>query len=613
MSAGATGSLLRDIVEVEVALDHSCALNSRGEVFCWGEGGQGELGHAAAFDSTSPLRTKGVGKGFGNSGTLSGIVQISLQHATSCALGRNGQVSCWGGASSNGQLGRGTLSSSAKRYPGYVLTGPNAPPLKGIVQVSVGAGHTCALTSQGKVWCWGGGAYGSQGHGVLLIPTGDPATSTIPYPVAVVDSSGNAGSTLSGVTQLSTGFAQTCALKTDGTVYCWGTGYLSGQNTIAYPWHLSALSDVSALTQPFGSIASASQTVKCALRTSGRAQCWGDNQAAQLTHGLGGNRGLTWIRANSSDNLTEIAEIRAGAEGACALLDTGTLKCWGQRAYAAIGGSDTTVVFPRPVLSDSSGTPFASGARSSHYVCRKNFSKCAISAVSLAPGGGQSNYIMKNAAPIISLYGLQDGQTLGLYSDATCSAAFSGAEVSGSSTTDPQSVTLSNAVTDRDVFLYYKLTGDNQISNSLCFKSPVILNRVAPPAPSGFSFPNDSSATVHNGEPILTAIPDKIRVAVTINQVGRPREHAVKVYFENSTCNDSSALIGQKNYYSNGNVDLDMGNPNYQWGSYDPLNAPRQPFRFYAQTSNSAGNTSACTESPRVHIPVPNPNPNPNG
>ena len=73
----------------------------------------------------------------------------------------------------------------------------------------------CALKADGTVWCWG---YGAQGE------LGNDASVNKDHPVQVVarDGGANAGDFLGGVVQVSTGNDHTCALKADGTVRCWG-------------------------------------------------------------------------------------------------------------------------------------------------------------------------------------------------------------------------------------------------------------------------------------------------------------------------------------------------------------------------------------------------------
>ena len=170
---------------------HTCALTSSGGVKCWGNGDNGELGNDETDDKDHPVD---VVDGDGSSTTpLTGIVQISSGYYHTCALTSSGGVVCWGKGSS-GQLGND--GTDDKDHPVDVVDGDGSTtPLTGIVQVSVGPWHTCALTSSGGVKCWGanwGGRLGNDG------------TDNKDHPVDVVDGDGST-TPLTGIVQVSAG------------------------------------------------------------------------------------------------------------------------------------------------------------------------------------------------------------------------------------------------------------------------------------------------------------------------------------------------------------------------------------------------------------------------
>jgi alpha-tubulin suppressor-like RCC1 family protein len=118
--------------------------------------------------------------------------------AHNCALTRAGGVQCWG---SNGQrqLGNGTVRDSFIPVDVVGLS-------RGVVAISSGTEHVCALLREGTVKCWGGNVYGQLGSGVF--------NNVVITPVDVVG--------LSGVVAIGAGFFHTCAITSAGALSCWG-------------------------------------------------------------------------------------------------------------------------------------------------------------------------------------------------------------------------------------------------------------------------------------------------------------------------------------------------------------------------------------------------------
>jgi alpha-tubulin suppressor-like RCC1 family protein len=109
----------------------------------------------------------------------------------------DGSVRC-AGENDYGQLGDGTTTN---RYAAAPVVG-----LDGAMVIAAGGAFTCALKSDGTVWCWGlNSEIGQLGDRTMV----DRST-----PVAVYG--------LSQVTGISVGVNHACATKTDGTVWCWG-------------------------------------------------------------------------------------------------------------------------------------------------------------------------------------------------------------------------------------------------------------------------------------------------------------------------------------------------------------------------------------------------------
>src|SRR6476620_6971432 len=162
------------------------------------------------------------------------ITRLSAAPDHTCALTNEGGVKCWG-LNEHGQLGDGTLNTSTTPVD---VSGVSS----GVLEVSAGYSETGSLSTGGGVECWGYNADGQLGDGT----TNDSTT-----PVDVVGLS-------SGIVAISTGpggqgAAHACGVTTGGDVMCWGSNYGSTPVLVGSPSSFAAVS--------------AGQTHTCALTT----------------------------------------------------------------------------------------------------------------------------------------------------------------------------------------------------------------------------------------------------------------------------------------------------------------------------------------------------------
>ena len=148
--AGAYGEArtLRPKRAIAAGAYHACAVSSTGAVRCWGANEEGQLGDGTTTDSSVPVPVVGLG---------SGVASVSLGYDNGCALMVSGEIKCWG-RYGDVQLGEGP---PAKRLTPVDV--PNPP--SGVVAISVGKNHACALTGSGAVYCWGSNELGQLGGG----------------------------------------------------------------------------------------------------------------------------------------------------------------------------------------------------------------------------------------------------------------------------------------------------------------------------------------------------------------------------------------------------------------------------------------------------------------
>ena len=142
--------VLDNIKQVALGANHSCTLTNDGEVKCWGRNNKGQLGNHSTTDSSYPVD---VHTDSSNTDILSDIEQISLGSEHTCALTTTGKVKCWG-EGEYGRLGNGETSDSNTQVDVCAAApagNSNCDLLEDISAISLGTGfHTCALTTRWK-------------------------------------------------------------------------------------------------------------------------------------------------------------------------------------------------------------------------------------------------------------------------------------------------------------------------------------------------------------------------------------------------------------------------------------------------------------------------------
>ena len=283
---------------------HSCAVTTKGKVLCWGYNANGQLGDGTTTSRTSPVAVANVGVK---------AKAVSSGYVSTCEVTTKGAALCWG-YNSTGQLGNNTTTASLTPVPVYGLG-------KGVKAISVGYYHACALTTKGKVWCWG---YNNVGQ------LGDGTTTQSPKPVAVAGLA-------KGVKAISVGYFHTCAITAKGAAKCWGnntSGQLGDNSTTDRPSPVSAYGLNSHVKQ----ISTGYQTT-CAVTTKGKALCWGSNTYGQLGDGTTTNSPKPVVVSGLAKHTSVV---KAGVNHTCALTTKGKALCWGNNTYGQLG--DNSVV-----------------------------------------------------------------------------------------------------------------------------------------------------------------------------------------------------------------------------------------------------------------------------
>ncbi|KAM4682548.1 E3 ubiquitin-protein ligase HERC2 isoform 7-T7 [Amazona ochrocephala] len=248
----------RNIVKIAAHSDghHYLALSANGEVFSWGCGDGGRLGHGDTVPLEEPKMISAL------SGKQAGkhVVHIACGSTYSAAITAEGELYTWG-RGNYGRLGHG--SSEDQTIP-MLVTG-----LKGlkVIDVSCGSGdaQTLAVTENGQVWSWGDGDYGKLGRG------GSDGCKTPKLIEKLQDLD---------IVKVRCGSQFSIALTKDGQVYTWGKGdnQRLGHGTeehVRYPKLLDGLKGKKVIDVAAGS------THCLALTEDSEVHSWGSNDQCQ--------------------------------------------------------------------------------------------------------------------------------------------------------------------------------------------------------------------------------------------------------------------------------------------------------------------------------------------
>ncbi len=253
--------LLNNVVSVSSGDNHTAAIKTDGSLWMWGGNYNGQLGNGTKKDSLVPIMV------------LKNVVSVSSGYNYTAAIKTDGSLWMWG-SNEYGKLGKGASGDST--VPVKVL--------ENVVSVSSGYHHTAAIKSDGSLWMWGSNGYGKLGNGGKGNHEISDGIELVPIqnvPTKVMDDVATVNCTL----------ANTAAITKDGSLWMWGSNF-SGQlgngdfgkfvNYKTLP--IKVMDDVAYV--------SGGSEFTAAIKTDGSLWMWGSNATGELGNGYDGNKKL---------------------------------------------------------------------------------------------------------------------------------------------------------------------------------------------------------------------------------------------------------------------------------------------------------------------------------
>ena len=283
--------------KIAAGLNHTCAIDRSGTLYCWGNGGNGEIGDGAATFRAVPTRVSGLGT----------VKAVAAGSWDSCAIDNADALWCWG--------------SMGDRVPAPLAAAAGVR----VRAVSLGSDHGCYVDDSSQVFCWGNTTFGKRGD----LNPGDA-----PTPVRRADDS-----LLRDAVSVAVGVNHSCAQLADGSVWCWGADVAFGIHDLATRV-MRRLPDGSRMDFTATGRVIAGRYHTCAIESSsGQPMCWGHNEQGQLGDGTT----LSRDDAMPADIFGAVS-LAAGAWHTCATRAS-DMYCWGY-GFMGNGGERETLLSP---------------------------------------------------------------------------------------------------------------------------------------------------------------------------------------------------------------------------------------------------------------------------
>lgn len=297
------------------------------------------------------------------------VMQLAAGGFHSCALFTNGDVKCWG-QNTHGQLGQGHVNHIGDDEDLIGLS----PIVLGeeAIYISAGLYHSCAVLKSFKLRCWGQNSNGQLGLG----HTDNIGDNELPTDVSFVSIPG-------AVERVYSGTRYNCALNSSGDIYCFGE---NAQGQLGYG-HQSSVGD-DELPSSAGKVSIGGRAVQmdvstisshaCAVLSTGSMRCWGLNSSGQLglghTQNIGDNELPSSIAAIDF-NGRKVRQVATGNAHNCTLLDDNTVNCFGGNFFGQLGRGNQETIGDDELPKNAGAI---NGEENALFIATGNFSTCMI-------------------------------------------------------------------------------------------------------------------------------------------------------------------------------------------------------------------------------------------
>lgn len=303
-------------IKVKVGKQFGCAISSLGKLKCFGDNTYGQAGNGSLSPQLTPVVIDS-----GNN-----YSDISLSSFVSCAITTSGILKCWG-FNTYGAVGTIAYNTS---YQEPRVAVPTVVPIGQTVRlVKTETTHSCAITSDNDLYCWGMNRYIgiNQASGVSGLPV--HVDSGVKYLDIAVSNSA------------------TCGITTTHLLRCWGDGAVNGtgSNSALSPQTIDGGTNYQ---QIYLGIDTA-----CGITSSQIPKCWGLNDQGQV----GVNSAASSISVPTPlFDQNSLSEIKIYNRHACGINSLGKLLCWGVNSYGQAGTNSSNQLYRLPMLTETNAS-----------------------------------------------------------------------------------------------------------------------------------------------------------------------------------------------------------------------------------------------------------------